>query len=225
MNITSYKTVLATVASLSALTLATQAQSVVFTFSDATSDGWANSGFGDTPAATVVNISGQNYISLPVGGFQVGNVTSSTSTLSDFGPAMAAAAANPAGYQISYNYYIDTSTWTGSPTYLQVGTFVNSGSGYYAQDYGSPRQLQLDGTAMASGLVYSGTVSVTLAASAYAIPTADTFFRLGLIVNSNGTGVVDFTDISVAPVPEPSTFALCALSSLGGMWALRRRKA
>jgi hypothetical protein len=199
-----------------------QGQSVIYNFSDGNADGWANSGFGSTPAATVANIGGQNYISIPVGGFQVANVTSSTSTLSTFAAAMAAAAANPAGYDISYNYYVDTSTWTGSPTYLQIGTFVNTGSGYYAQDYGSPNEVQLNGTQMASGQVFQGTVTINLAAVGYAMPPADTFFRLGLVENSNGTGVVDFTDISVSPVPEPASLALIGLG-MAGLIMMRRR--
>ena len=206
-----------------------QAQSVTYNFSDGTSDGWANSGFGSSPLATVQNIGGNNYISIPVGGFQVANVASGdVGNLSTFTATMAAAAANPAGYDISYNYYINTASFVGA-TYLQVGTFVNSGSGYYQQDYGSPNELQLNGIQLASGGVFQGSVTINLAAVGYAIPAADTFFRLGLIENGNGTGVsVDFTDISVSPVvavPEPASFGLCGLVLAGGTALLRRRKA
>jgi hypothetical protein len=197
-------------------------QSVLYNFSDGTADGWANAGFSGSPAATVANIGGQNYISIPVGGFQVGNVTSVSSTIPGFTAAMEAAAANPSGYDISYNWYVNTATWTGSPTYLQIGTFVNTGSGYYAQDYGSPNEVQLNGTQMASGQVFQGTVTINLAAVGYAMPPADTFFRLGLVENSNGTGAVDFTDISVAPVPEPASLALIGLG-MAGLIMIRRR--
>jgi len=205
-----------------------QAQSVLYTFSDGTPDGWANAGFGSAPPAIVQNIGGNNYISIPLGGFQAANVGSGyAGNLSTFTAAMAAAAANPAGYDISYNYYINTAGFSGA-TYLQVGTFVNSTSGYYAQNYGSPNELQLNGTQLASGGVFQGQVTVNLAAIGYALPSADTFFRLGLIENGNGTGVsVDFTDISVAPVavPEPASFGLCGLILAGGTSLLRRRKA
>jgi hypothetical protein len=131
----------------------THAQSVTFNFTDGTSDGWANAGFGASPLAAVQNIGGINYISVPLGGFQVANVASGyAGNLSTFTATMAAAAANPAGYDISYNYYINTANFVGA-TYLQVGTFVNSGSGYYNQDYGSPNELQLNGTQLASGAV------------------------------------------------------------------------
>ena len=109
-------------------------QSVTFNFSDGMSDGWANAGFSGTPAAAVANFGGTNYIQLPLGGFQVGNYGTGNTSDPLF-QAMQAAALNPAGYNISYDYRVDTSTFSGA-AFLQLGTFVNTGSGYYAQDYG-----------------------------------------------------------------------------------------
>ena len=202
-----------------------QGQSVNFDFSGGTPDGWYNSGFGTSPNATVANIGGLNYIYLPLGGFQVGNVTSSSSTLPSFATAMQAAAINPANYNISYDYYIDTSTFV-STTFLQFGTFVNTGSGYYAQDYSTPNQLSLSGAQTGSGQVFQGHISINMAAVGFAMPPADTFFRLGFIENGNGTGVgVYVRNISVSPVPEPSTWALFGLGAVGGLLMLRRRLA
>jgi hypothetical protein len=215
-------------AAVALLVGASQAHSqILFNFSDGTSDGWANSGFSGTPAAAIQNIGGVNYMSLPLGGFQVANVTSSSAANpAVFNAVMAAAAANPAGYNISYNYYIDTSTFVGT-TFLQVGTFVNSGSGYYAQDYGSPNELQLSGVQTASGQIFQGTVTVNMATAGFAIPAADTFFRLGIIENANGTGVsADITDISIAPIgpaPEPATLSLLGLA-VPALWMMRRRR-
>ena len=207
-------------------TIQAQGQSVLFNFADNTSDGWANAGFGSTPLATVSNIGGQNYIYIPLGGFQAGNVASGyAGNLPTFTAAMQAAAANPAGYNISYDYYINTAAFSGS-TFLQFGTFVNTGSGYYAQDYGGPNEVQLSGAQIATGGIFQGHISINLAAVGYAMPPADTFFRLGLIENGNGTGMgVYVSNISVAPVPEPSTLALAGLGAMGVLRMLSRRHA
>ena len=201
-----------------------QAQSVTYSFSDGTPDGWANAGFSGSPAATVTNIGGQNYINLPLGGFQVGNVGSGTAGSALF-DAMQAAAANPAGYDISYDWYVNTAGFSGA-TFLQLGTFVNTGSGYYAQDFpATGKEVELNGTQLASGQVFSGHVSINVAAAGFAMPAADTFYRLGLIENGDGTGVsVSFTDISVTPVPEPFTLALAGLGGMALLF-LRRRTA
>jgi hypothetical protein len=228
LTINSNKTKITSLATAVALlglgAIQAQGQSVLYNFADNTSDGWANSGFGSTPVATVQTIGGQNYIAIPLGGFQVGNVAHGADG-SPFYNAMQAAAANPAGYDISYTYYINTAAFSGA-TYLQLGTFVNTGSGYYAQDYSLPNEVQLNGTQLASGGVFTGTVTINMAAVGFAMPAADTFFRLGLIENGNGSGVVvDFTDISVSPVPEPSSLALAGLGAMGGLMLFRRRLA
>src|SRR5215469_5752976 len=99
--------------------LQVQAQSVTYTFSDGTSDGWANAGFSGSPASSVSSIGGQNYIFVPFTGFQSANDASDSSgNLAGFNAAMSAAINNPAGYDISYTYYINTATFTGA-TFLQ----------------------------------------------------------------------------------------------------------
>jgi hypothetical protein len=200
----------------------THAQYVSYNFTDGTSDGWANSGFGSTPLSPVVGIGGVNYISVPAGSFQVANVAHGADG-SPFYTTMQDAAANPAGFDISYTYYINTANIVGA-TFLQVGTFVNTGSGYYAQDYGSPNELTLSGAQLASGQIFTGTITVNMAAIGYSMPPADTFFRLGFIENttSGATGVnVDFTDITVSP--EPTSLALLGFAA-PAFWMIRRRR-
>jgi hypothetical protein len=208
----------------------TQAQSVDFNFSDGTSDGWDNSVFQDSQAAPIQNIGGINYIYLSPGNFLAGDVPSGPpGVLPTFFATMAAAAANPVGYDISYDYYINTSGFNNGETFLQLGTFVLSDNGYYAGDFGTPNEIQLSGAQLASGQIFQGQVTINMAAVGFDIPAAGTFFALGLIVNSDGTsGGVDFTNISVFPVPESASFGLYGLGLATGSAMLtshRRRKA
>jgi len=64
-----------------------------------------------------------------------------------------------------------------------------------------------------------------MATAGFNMPAADTFFRLGLIENGDGTAPlgVYFTDISVTPVPEPSLLSLFGLAAVPGFWMMRRR--
>jgi hypothetical protein len=209
--------------------IAAQAQSVTFDFAGGSNQGWTSGGFSAGTALPVSTISGNNYVFVPTGNFQAANVASGyTGTPASFNAAMSAALINPSGYNISYNWYVNTAGMSNA-TFLQLGTFLNSGLGYYAQDYSTPNEVSLNGAQLASGGTFSGTISFNIAA---VFPTADTnalsetFWRLGLIVNGNGTGNgAYFNDISVSPVPEPATLSLCGLAVTAGAAFFRRRKA
>lgn len=200
-----------------------QGQSVIFTFSDATQDGFTGKfGAAGTFPISFVGGSLQMFVAR-TGAFQEAEVAHGADG-SAFYNAMVAADANPAGYDISYDYLIDTSTWgTGAGTYFQIGTYLNSGSGYYSQDFGAVKEVELNGTQVASGGVFSGHVSINIGAVYPGLPAGETFFRLGFIENGDGAAQGVYLDnISVTPIPEPASLALIGLG-MAGLILIRRR--
>ena len=204
------------------------AQSVTYAFEDGTDQGWGDK-FADDASKTfpIVNIGGSNRMHvLRDGGFQeaersVGNPAD------PLYQALLAASANEAGYEISYDYYINTAEFTGGAgTYLQGGTYVNTGSGYFKQNFpDTGKEIELNSVQLASGQVFSGTVTQTLAAKTFEIPAGETFFRLGLILNGDGPNqAVYYDNISVRPVPEPAALALLG-AALPVLTMRRRRRA
>jgi hypothetical protein len=163
------------------------------------------------------------------GGFQEAGRESQGSDA--FLEAMNAATLNPSGYTISYDWYVDTSLSPGNyGGFLQLGTYINSGNDPfpYVQDFpDSGKDVELDGTQLASGQVFSGTVTETLTDKYGALDPAFLSMgsgRLGFIINGDGVdATVYFDNISISPVPEPSTFALFGLAGLLVVFWRRRR--
>jgi hypothetical protein len=192
-------------------------------FQNGTDQGFGT-GFGNDASKTfnIVNIGGSLRMAVPdTASFQeAGRETSNPAE--PFYQALAAGALNESGYALSYDWYVDTSGG-GYGTFMQLGTYMNSGSGFYAQDFpNTGKEVELNGTQLASGLVFSGHVDVPLSTFGN-IPDADTFFRPGFIINGDGTtATVYFDNVSVHPIPEPATFGLIGLAASGLM--LRRRK-
>lgn len=204
-----------------------QGQSVTFDFQDGTDQGFGT-GFGDDASKIfpIVNIGGSLRMEVILGGFQVAGRQGTTDP---FLGAMNAATAAPGAYLISYDWYIDTSLGS-QGNFLQLGTYINSGSGANTQDFpASPfKDVELNGTQLASGGVFSGTVSETLTAK-YGAPLnaghlAQGLQRLGLIMNGDGAGVkMYFDNISVSPIPEPASLSLLGLAATA-LWMMRRRR-
>jgi PEP-CTERM motif len=140
---------------------------------------------------------------------------------------MAAGVGDAANTFLDYDWYVDTSLiQAGAGTFFQGGSYVNTGSGYFAQHFpGSGKEIELNGTQLASGQVFSGHVHISFQAAGFAIPTGETFYRLGLIENGDGSAqYADYDNITIThAVPEPSTFVLGGLAGLGLM-VYRRRK-
>lgn len=197
------------------------------TFEDLTDNGFGLKFSNDASATfSIVNIGGSNRMLVPrTGAFQEAD-TSTGNPASGFFQAMQAAMNNPSGYNLSYDYYIDTSTFgTGAGNFLQLGSYVNGGSGAYNQHFpASGKEVELSGTQLASGQVLQGTVTVNFAAAGLTLPTNETFFRLGFIENGDGAAqVVYYDNITISPVPEPATFGLMAMG-VAGFFAVRRHR-
>jgi len=198
------------------------AQSVTFDFETGDDQGWGNKFSDGSAVFPIDNVGGsQRMRVLRNGDFQEAERNAGNDG-SAFYNSMAAAAAAPGNYLIKYDYYIDTAGWgVDAGTFLQVGTYVNSGSGYYKQH---ENEVQLDGDQLASGQLFQGTISQTFTAKTFEIPPADTFFRLGFIINGNGAAqTVHFDNVSVTPVPEPAAMALVAAAIPALRMARRRR--
>src|SRR5262249_13947326 len=123
--------------------------------------------------------------------------------------------------------YVDTSLSPGNyGNFLQLGTYINTGSGYYAQDFpGAGKEVELNGAQLASGQVFSGNVSFTLSSKGYNIPAGETFFRFGLIVNGDGAQAkVYFDNVKLSLVPEPGCLTLVGIGGVGLIGVAARRR-
>jgi hypothetical protein len=207
------------------------AQTVTYNFENLTDQGFGG-GFGNDASVSfpIVNIGGSNRMEvLNTPTFQeAGRETGNPADLQYI--IMLAGSADESLVTLSYDWYVDTSLAPGQyGTFLQLGTYVNTGSGYYAQDFPGPgKDVELNGTQLASGGVFSGTVSETFAAKGFNIPTIppETFFRFGFAVNGdqNGVGKVYLDNVTLSLVPEPASFALIGVAAIGLIGVASRRR-
>jgi hypothetical protein len=205
------------------------AQSVTYNFEDGTDQGFG-SGFGNDASKTfnIVTIGGSKRMEVPdTAAFQEAGRETGNPADPQY-QVMLAASADESLAMLSYDWYVDTSLAPGQyGTFLQLGTYINTGSGYYAQDFPSAgKEVELNGAQLASGSVFSGTVSFTLASKGYNIPLGETFFRFGLISNGDGTQTkVYFDNITLSIVPEPASLAIAGLGLFGMAGVAIRRRA
>ena len=200
-------------------------QSAIFDFETGGDQGWGHK-FSDDASETfpITLIGGSNRLTvLRNGDFQEAERATSNPGEAIY-LALDAASNNEAGYLISYDWLVDTAPG-GMGSFLQVGTYVNTGSGYFAQDFpGTGKDVELNGAQLASGQVLSGTVSETFAAKGFDLPSGQTFFRLGLIINGDGpNATVHFDNVRVEPIPEPTTMGLLGIAGIGFGFCRRRR--
>jgi hypothetical protein len=202
-------------------------QSFTADFQDGTDDGFGLKFSNDASASfPIVNIGGSLRMGiLRTGAFQEADRASQGSDA--FLTAINAAVANPSGYVISYDWYIDTSLSPGNyGTFLQIGSYLNSGGGAYTQDFNAVKEVELNGTQLASGQVFSGTVSETLTQMYGTLAagfSGQTFMREGFILNGDGSAAtVYFDNFSIQPAPEPATLSLLGLG-VPALWMMRRR--
>ena len=213
-------------ATLLAGALQLQAQSITFDFQDGTDQGFGNKFSNDGSFAfPIVNIGGSLRMEvLRNGDFQEADRASVGADA--FLAAMNAAVLDPGNYLISYDWYVDTSLSPGNyGNFLQIGTYINSGGGAYVQDFPAVKDVELNGADLASGNLFSGTVSETLTTKYGALDPGflgQGFMRFGLIINGDGAAAtVYFDNISIAPVPEPSPAAFLLLA-VPALWLMRR---
>ncbi|HEX4414354.1 MAG TPA: PEP-CTERM sorting domain-containing protein [Lacipirellulaceae bacterium] len=204
------------------------AQSVLYNFEGGTDQGFGLKFSNDASASfPIVNIGGSNRMEvLRTGAFQEADI--STGNASDpLYQTMLAASTNEANTVVSYDWYVDPNLSPGNyGTFLQVGSYYNEGSGAYAQDFpGSGKEMELNGTQLTGTDVLSGHVAFTLASKGIDIPTGETFYRFGLIMNGDGAQAkVYFDNIQIQVVPEPASLALVGMGVFGMAGGVIRRR-
>jgi hypothetical protein len=187
------------------------AQVAIYDFEDGTDQGFGHkfSNDGSSEEFPIVSIGGSSRMQvLRNGDFQEAERTTSNPADAEY-IAMSAASGAESLYVLSYDWYVDTSPGNFG-SFLQIGTYVNTGSGYYNQDFPvAGKDVELASAQLSSGGIFSGTVTETFSNKGFDLPSGETFFRFGLIMNGDGANAtVYFDNIRISPIPEPASMAL-----------------
>lgn len=188
-------------------------------------DGWILSGFNAKPVTLANSTFGATAGSQSLAITQTGdgfswNTLRNNSGTDAFYNAMNTAAANESVWTLEFDVtYRDVDIPNG--TFLNLSLWVNSDNGF--------RDIHSQGfTTTAEDRTIHVAVPLTSLSGTDQLAVNSSFYQMGIGMNGNwgaGPATIYVDNISLTPVPEPSTIAMLSVGGLLGLALLRRRNA